>query len=89
MEHPHALYSLSEGVNDLLPQNLLHVPVTQREGREEHGVQHGGAGEEAGKREGCVSPDGFAAAVRTKALCSVTIGGFYFSNRPRVLIAGG
>lgn len=89
MEHPRALYSLSEGVNDLLPQNLLHVPVTQREGREEHGVQHGGAGEEAGKREGCVSPDGFAAAVRTKALCSVTIGGFYFSNRPRVLIAGG
>lgn len=54
-----APYSLSEGINDLLPQDVLHVPVTQRERREEHGVQHGRAGEEAGKRaEGRVSLTG-------------------------------
>lgn len=46
----HTAYSLSEGINNLIPQNTLDVPVTQREGLEEHGVQHGRTGEEAVKR---------------------------------------
>jgi len=45
------LYSLSKGINNLIPQNALDVPVTQWEGLEEHAVQHGCTGEEAVKRE--------------------------------------
>lgn len=45
----HTAYSLSEGINNLIPQNALDVPVTQREGLEEHGVQHRRTGEEAVK----------------------------------------
>ena len=46
----HILYLLSEGINNLIPQNALDVPVTQWERLEEHGVQHGRTGEEAVKR---------------------------------------
>lgn len=50
----HILYSLSKGINNLIPQNALDIPVTQWEGLEEHGVQRRRTGEEAVKRA-CVS----------------------------------
>lgn len=42
---------LPEGVDDLVPEDLLDVPVGREEGLEEHGVQDRGAGEEAVARE--------------------------------------
>lgn len=54
-QHSHILHSLSERVHDLIPQNVLDIPITQWEGCEEHGVQHGCTGEEAVKREHCLS----------------------------------
>lgn len=47
----HILYSPSEGINNLIPQNALDVPITQQEGLEEHGVHHRCTGEEAVERE--------------------------------------
>lgn len=46
----HRLDSLSEGINDLVSQNALDIPVTQREGLEEHRVKHRCTGEEAVER---------------------------------------
>lgn len=50
----HRADSLSEGINDLVSQNALDIPVTQWEGLEEHRVEHGRTGEEAVERPGWV-----------------------------------
>lgn len=76
-QHPHILHSLSERVHDLIPQNVLDIPITQWEGCEEHGVQHGCTGEEAVKREHCLS---LSQAVGSKLLCLVAISGFHFQQ---------
>lgn len=50
----HRADSLSEGINNLVSQNALDIPVTQWEGLEEHRVEHGRTGEEAVERPGWV-----------------------------------
>lgn len=50
IQNSHVSYSLSEGINNLIPQDALDIPVTQREGFEEHGVQHRRTGKEAVKK---------------------------------------
>lgn len=72
IQNSHVSYSLSEGINDLIAQDALDISVAQREGFEEHGVQHGRTGEEAVKKRECgVTLKGFAAGLRTDPLCLV------------------